>query len=207
MNWMQTASPWMWHESNGWYLAHVFNRTLSNSHFYGFLNHIHAAKMLMTQNIARPLKAFHMSQVMVFLVSLYTDRCLHGVTCITASLLKSCWKKEHFLMGTRLVCNTLPFPFMSCQVRKGKRGREKEEVLPVPNWTLLSLIRSVSGSSDGLICSNKANNIEEASAKLQLVVNWLSSASSASRSRVCCHLKLRLKGSHCACYPLAQINK
>lgn len=117
---------------------HVFNRTLSNSHFYVFLKHIHAAKLLVTQIIARLLKAFHMSQVMVFLVPLHTGTCLCGVTHVTASFLRSC-----FPVGTRLVCNTFLIPFYELPVQKSEE-REKIAVLTIQNpiW----LIRSVSGS-------------------------------------------------------------
>lgn len=72
-------------------------------------------------------------------------------------------------MGTWLVCNAFLVPFYQLPVQK--REREKEGVLTVQNSVLLSLIRSVLGSSKGSTCSNKAANIEEASAKLQLIVN------------------------------------
>lgn len=74
----------------------------------------------MTQIIARPLKAFHMKQVKVFLVAFYTGTCFRGVTYITASLLKSCRKKRHFLMGTQLVCNSSPIPFYELPEREGR---------------------------------------------------------------------------------------
>lgn len=93
----------------------------------------------------------------------------------------------------------LPFPFMSCQ--RGKEGVLTRQIL-----TLLSLIRSVSGSSNGSTRCKKATNIEEASAKLQLVVNGLSRAAKPPL-RWGASATFQLKGSHCACSPLAPINK
>lgn len=125
----------------------------------------------MTQIIVRPLKAFHRNQVMVFLVPRYIRKCLCGVKCTTASLLKSCRKEGNLPMGTRPVCNTFFIPFFELP-EKREREREKEDVLTIQNSSLLSLIISILGSANTSTFSNKAANIQE----LLPSFNWLSSA-------------------------------
>ena len=156
----------------------------------------------MTQIIARLLKAFHMRQVMVFLVPLYTGTCLRGVTYITASLLKSCWKKGHFLLGTRLVCNTFLILFYELPVQK--REEREREGRGLDNTKFNHLVELEVFQT--LQMAPPAVTKQPISRKLLPSYNWLSTGWAVLCSLLCAGEPglqspetFQLKGSHCAC--------